>query len=193
MVEIAAKNSDRLIRLINDILDIDKIESGKMVFDLQPVELMPLLEYVIDSNGAYGQQFDITFVLDSAIAGAWIYADSDRLIQALTNLLSNAAKFSAPGTRVLISLARRGQMLRIAIQDRGPGIPETFRGRLFQKFAQADASDARQKGGTGLGLSITKAIVEKLGGQIDVMLAPECGSIFFIDLPEWYVLDLAHS
>jgi PAS domain S-box-containing protein len=192
MVEIASKNSERLIRLINDILDIDKIESGKMILDLQPVELTPLLGYAIDINRAYGQQFDVTFTLESAISGAWIYADSDRLIQALTNLLSNAAKFSSPGTQVLVSLTRRCEMLRIAIQDCGTGIPESFRERLFQKFAQADASDARQKGGTGLGLSITKAIVEKLGGQIDVMSAPECGSIFFIDLPEWYVLDLAH-
>lgn len=193
MVEIASKNSERLIRLINDILDIDKIESGKMIFDLQPVELMPLLNHVLDINRAYGQQFDITFTLESSIAGAWVYADSDRLIQALTNLLSNAAKFSPSGAQVRVSLARHGEMLRIAIQDCGPGIPETFRERLFQKFAQADASDARQKGGTGLGLSITKAIVEKLGGEIDVMSAPEAGSIFFIDLPEWYVLDLSRT
>jgi signal transduction histidine kinase len=193
MVEIALKNSERLIRLINDILDIDKIESGKMVFDLQPVELTPLLEHVIDINRAYGQQFDVTFALESPIAGAWVYADRDRLIQALTNLLSNAAKFSPIGAQVLISLARRGQMLRIAIQDRGPGIPEAFRARLFQRFAQADSSDARQNGGTGLGLSITKAIVEKLGGQIDVMIVPDAGSIFFIDLPEWYIMDLAHA
>ncbi|MEO7908286.1 MAG: PAS domain S-box protein [Roseiflexaceae bacterium] len=192
MVEIAAKNSERLIRLINDILDIDKIDSGKMVFNLQPVELTPLLEHVIDMNRAYGQQFDITFTLESPISGAWVYADSDRLIQALTNLLSNAAKFSPAGAPVLISLARHDEMLRIAIRDRGPGIPEAFRARLFQRFAQADASDARQKGGTGLGLSITKAIVEKLGGRIDVMIAPDAGSIFFIDLPEWYVLDLLH-
>ncbi len=191
MVDIASKNSERLIRLINDILDIDKIESGKMIFNLQPVELMPLLELAIDINRAYGQQFDITFTLESSIAGVWVYADSDRLIQALTNLLSNAAKFSSAGMSVLVSLARRGDILRIAIHDRGPGIPEKFREQLFQKFAQADASDARQKGGTGLGLSITKAIVEKLGGQIDVMIVPDVGSIFYIDLPEWYVPDPA--
>jgi signal transduction histidine kinase len=113
------------------------------------------------------------------------------LIQGLTNLLSNAAKFSPIGAPVQVSLDRRGEMLRIAIRDRGPGIPEAFRARLFQRFAQADASDARQKGGTGLGLSITKAIVEKLGGQIDVMIMPDAGSTFFIDLPEWYTLDLA--
>jgi PAS domain S-box-containing protein len=185
MVEIAYKNSERLIRLINDILDIEKIESGKMIFNFQPVELMPLLEHAIDINRAYGQQFDVTFALESAIAGAWVQADSDRLVQAVTNLLSNAAKFSPPGSRALVSLVRRGGMLRIAIRDCGPGIPEAFRARLFQKFAQADASDARQKGGTGLGLSITKAIVEKLGGQIDVTTEPGAGSMFFIDLPEW--------
>ena len=163
-----------------------------MIFNLQSLELTPLVEYVIDINRAYGQQFDVTFRLESPLASAWVYADSDRLIQALTNLLSNAAKFSPPGAQVLVSLARHGQMLRIAIQDRGPGIPEAFRAQLFQRFAQADASDARQKGGTGLGLSITKAIVEKLGGRIDVMIVPGTGgSMFFIDLPEWYVLDLA--
>jgi signal transduction histidine kinase len=193
MVEIAAKNSERLIRLINDILDIDKIESGKMVFDFQPVELRPLLEHAIDINRAYGQQFDITFTLESSVTNAWVYADSDRLIQALTNLLSNAAKFSPVGAPVEVSLDRRGEMLRIAIRDRGPGIPEAFRARLFQRFAQADSSDARQKGGTGLGLSITKAIVEKLGGRIDVMIVPDSGSTFFIELPEWYTLDLAHA
>jgi PAS domain S-box-containing protein len=193
MVEIAAKNSERLIRLINDILDIDKIESGKMVFDFQPVELRPLLEHAIDINRAYGQQFDITFALESSVTNAWVYADSDRLIQALTNLLSNAAKFSPVGAPVEVSLDRRGEMLRIAIRDRGPGIPEAFRARLFQRFAQADSSDARQKGGTGLGLSITKAIVEKLGGRIDVMIVPDSGSTFFIELPEWYTLDLAHA
>jgi PAS domain S-box-containing protein len=192
MVEIASKNSERLIRLINDILDIDKIESGKMIFNFQPVELMPLLKYAIDVNRAYAQQFDISFTLESSIAGVWVYADSDRLIQALTNLLSNAAKFSPAGAPVSISLARHGEMLRIAIQDRGPGIPEAFRARLFQRFAQADASNTRQKGGTGLGLSITKAIVEKLGGQIGVMVGPEAGSTFSIDLPEWYVLEVAH-
>jgi PAS domain S-box-containing protein len=191
MVDIAYKNSERLIRLINDILDIEKIESGKMIFNPQPVELVPLLEHAIEINRAYGQQFDVTLALESAIADVWVYADSDRLIQALTNLLGNAAKFSPPGARVLLSLTRRAQTLRIAIQDRGPGIPEAFRARLFQKFAQADASDARQKGGTGLGLSITKAIVERMGGQLDVTTEPGIGSTFFIDLPEWSTLDSA--
>jgi PAS domain S-box-containing protein len=191
MVDIAYKNSERLIRLINDILDIEKIESGKMIFNLQPVDLAPLLEQAIEGNRAYGQQFDVSFQIQSELAGAWVHADSDRLIQAVTNLLSNAAKFSPPGAQVLVTLARHGKVIRIAIRDQGPGVPEPFRERLFQKFAQADASDARQKGGTGLGLSITKAIVEKMGGQIDLMTAPGAGSTFFIDLPEWRGADQA--
>ena len=191
MVDIAYKNSERLIRLINDILDIEKIESGKMIFSFQPVELAPLLQNTIDANRAYGQQFDVSFDLEIAVVDAWVYADSDRLVQALTNLLSNAAKFSPPGARVLVTLARHGAAVRIAIRDQGPGIPEAFRDRLFQKFAQADASDARQKGGTGLGLSITKAIVDKLGGMIDIATGPHIGSTFFIDLPEWSIMDLA--
>jgi PAS domain S-box-containing protein len=185
MVDIAYKNSERLIRLINDILDIEKIESGKMAFCFQPVELAPLLQSTIEANRAYGQQFDVAFDLEIAAADTWVYADSDRLVQALTNLLSNAAKFSRPGSRVLVTLARRGEQIRIAIRDRGQGIPDAFRARLFQKFAQADASDARQKGGTGLGLSITKAIVDKLGGHIELTSELDVGSTFSIDLPEW--------
>lgn len=193
MVDIAYKNSERLIRLINDILDIEKIESGKMIFCFQPVELAPLLQSTIEANRAYGQQFDVAFDLEITAADAWIYADSDRLVQALTNLLSNAAKFSPPGSRVLVTLARHGDLIRIAIRDRGQGIPDTFRARLFQKFAQADASDARQKGGTGLGLSITKAIVDKLGGRIELATELDVGSTFSIDLPEWNFRQLSSS
>jgi DNA-binding response OmpR family regulator len=193
MVDIAYKNSERLIRLINDILDIEKIESGKMVFCFQPVELAPLLQSTIEANRAYGQQLDISFDLEIAAANAWVYADCDRLVQALTNLLSNAAKFSRPGSRVLVTLARHGELIRIAIRDRGQGIPDAFRTRLFQKFAQVDASDARQKGGTGLGLSITKAIVDKLGGRIELTSELNVGSTFAIDLPEWNLRQLAAS
>jgi len=124
-------------------------------------------------------------VLENAAAGARVYVDGDRLIQALTNLLSNAAKFSPPGGTVRVAVNRGAGTLRVAISDRGPGIPESFRDRLFQKFAQADASDSRQKGGTGLGLSITKAIVEKLGGEIDYVTQHNQGTTFFVDLIEW--------
>jgi PAS domain S-box-containing protein len=185
MVDIAYKNSERLVRLINDILDIEKIESGNLRFDIQPLELRPLVAQAIEANRGFGQQLEVSFALSSAADDAWVSADGDRLTQAVTNLLSNAAKFSPPGAEVLVALNRRGGAVRVSISDRGPGIPESFRTQLFQKFAQADSSDSRQKGGTGLGLSITKAIVERLGGRIDFEPRLGGGTTFWIELPEW--------
>jgi PAS domain S-box-containing protein len=193
MLQIAYKNSERLVRLINDILDIEKIESGKMTLQLRPVELWPLVEQAVEANRAYGRQFGIVFDLSNRLqpGAARVNVDPDRLLQALTNLLSNAAKFSPIGGGVAVAVARppAGEgaegAIRIAIADQGPGIPESFRDSMFQKFAQADASDTRQRGGTGLGLSITKAIVEKLGGAISYETRIGRGTTFFLDLPEW--------
>ena len=185
MIDIAHKNSERLVRLINDILDIEKIESGKMVFDLKPQELMPLVEQAIEANHAYAEQFGVTIVLRHAKPGAMVNVDADRLTQVLTNLLSNAAKFSPRNAPVEVAVSRRDGALRVAVTDHGPGIPAEFHDRIFQKFAQADSSDTRQKGGTGLGLSISKAIVERLGGQIGFTTALGGGTTFYVDLPEW--------
>ena len=185
MLEIAHKNSERLVRLINDILDIEKIESGKMIFNVEPMELMPLLEQAIEANRTYGEQLGVRFALEEPLPGVLVRADADRLTQVMTNLLSNAAKFSPRGQTVSVSLARHGDAIRVAVRDRGPGIPQEFRDRIFQKFAQADSSDTRQKGGTGLGLSISKAIVERLGGQIGFDTAAGAGTTFYFDLSEW--------
>ncbi|MBI4672895.1 MAG: PAS domain S-box protein [Chloroflexi bacterium] len=186
MVDIAYKNSERLVRLINDILDIEKIESGKMVFQIQPLELMPLVEQAIEANRAYAEQYHVSFVVSSGVLGALIHADADRITQVLTNLLSNAAKFSPPGGQVEISVQRNANGIRVGVRDHGPGIPLEFQSRIFQKFAQADSSDARQKGGTGLGLSIVKAIVEKHGGTIGFDTTPGVGTLFYFELPEWH-------
>lgn len=185
MVDIAYKNSERLVALVNDILDIDKIESGKMIFDLKPVELMPLLEHALETNSAYAEPFGVTFALTHTLPGVKVNVDEDRLLQVLANLLSNAAKFSPQGGRVDISVARHEELIRVAIADHGPGIPEAFRTRIFQKFAQADSSATRQKGGTGLGLSISKAIIERHGGKIGFTSREQGGATFFFELPEW--------
>jgi DNA-binding response OmpR family regulator len=111
--------------------------------------------------------------------------DSDRLSQAIANLLSNAIKFSPPGGVVGVAIENDGDNLRISVRDHGPGIKDEFKPRVFEKFAQADASDARQKGGTGLGLSIVKQIVERLGGKVGFDDAPGGGAIFYLDLPVW--------
>ena len=185
MIDIAYKNSERLVRLINDILDIEKIESGKMVFHMQPLDLMALIGQALEANRAYAEQFGVTLLVTRTAPELQIMGDGDRLIQVLTNLISNACKFSPRGTSVDITVTRRESAVRIAVIDHGPGIPPEFQTRIFQKFAQADASDSRKKGGTGLGLSISKAIVEKHGGEIGFATAPAQGATFYFDLPVW--------
>lgn len=183
MIEIAYNNSERLVRLINDILDMEKIESGKMHFDLKPLELMPLVEQAIEANRAYGEQHQVRFVLGERLPGAKVNVDADRLAQVLANFLSNAAKFSPAGDAVEIAVKAAGAVARVEVSDHGSGIPEEFHSRIFQKFSQADSSDTKQKGGTGLGLSISKAIVEKMGGVIGFDSEPGRGTTFFFELP----------
>jgi signal transduction histidine kinase len=121
--------------------------------------------------------------LDAAATAVEVQADPDRLAQVVTNLLSNAIKFSAPKAEVTVAIENTGAAARISVQNRGPGIPEAFKGRVFEKFAQADSSDARTKGGTGLGLSIVKQIVTRLGGEVAFEDAPGGGTVFHVDLP----------
>jgi PAS domain S-box-containing protein len=186
LVDIAYKNCERLISLINDILDIEKIESGQMKLNLLPQSLMPLIEQAIEANRAYGEQYGVTFEIVAALPEIMANTDRDRLMQIMANLLSNAAKFSPPGGRVEVSVKREAGDLLIQVKDHGSGIPDEFRDRIFLKFSQADSSDTRQKGGTGLGLSITKAIVEKMGGTIDFDSQPGSGTTFQVALPEWH-------
>ena len=179
----AQQNSERLAALINDILDIEKIESGSIKFRLAPVAIAALLERAVTLNAPYGGQFDVRFELQRPLPDVAVSGDADRLLQVMTNLLSNAAKFSPAGSAVAISCAVQDRAVRIAVTDQGPGVPAEFRRRIFQKFAQADGGDTRQKGGTGLGLSICKAIVEKLGGTIAYASTPGQGATFYFDLP----------
>jgi len=185
LVGIAKSNCERLIRLINDILDIEKIESGKMTLDLQVLELKPLLEQALAANEGYGTSKNVTLTLDFPDEELMVRADGDRLTQVVTNLLSNAMKFSPENGVVEIHVARNGTSVRVEVRDHGPGIPEEFRKRIFQKFSQADSSDTRQKGGTGLGLNISRAIVERLGGTIGFETRTGEGTTFYFELPEW--------
>ncbi len=183
LVGIAKNNCERLIRLINDILDIEKLESGHMRMELQVTDLHALLSQAIASTDGYGLSNDVHIALHCE-AGAWLVeVDPDRLTQVVTNLLSNALKFSPPGGTVDVQVRHVGSGIRVEVRDQGPGIPDEFRSRIFQKFSQADSSDARQKGGTGLGLNISRAIVEKFGGTIGFDTQPGAGSTFFFELP----------
>ncbi|MFQ3614974.1 MAG: PAS domain S-box protein [Cyanobacteriota bacterium] len=191
LLEIAQKNSERLLVLINDILDIEKIEAGRISFEIRPLPLVPLLEQILQVNQSYADNYGVRMRLsvDPGCADCQIRADSQRFTQVVTNLLSNAIKFSPPGESVDLRVSQIQGWLRLTVQDRGPGIPKAFRPQMFQRFAQADASDTRLRGGTGLGLSISKAIVDKLGGRIDFMTCSaeegegETGTCFYLDFP----------
>ncbi|MDO8412955.1 MAG: HAMP domain-containing sensor histidine kinase [Gallionellaceae bacterium] len=193
LVDIAHKNSERLILLVNDILDMEKIEAGKMEFNSSPVNLTQLLKQALDGNHAYAEQYRVSFELksdpasdlSSNLSGAMVNVDANRMMQVFANLLSNAAKFSHTGGKVLVTVERIGQHIRVAVKDNGPGISDEFKDQIFQKFAQADSSDTRKKGGTGLGLSIAKAIIEQMGGRIWYDSQPDVQTAFYVELPEW--------
>ena len=183
LVEIAQSNCARLVRLINDILDIEKIEAGRMVFDIKPIALARLLDQAVEANRAYAAEQDATIRIEPVTAGAAVLGDEDRLMQVLTNQLSNASKISPRGGVVQGSAVRRDREWRISVADDGPGISDEFRTRIFSKFAQADSSDTRQKSGTGLGLSIVREIVTRLGGSVSFESEPGKGTTFHVDLP----------
>ncbi|HZF00020.1 MAG TPA: PAS domain S-box protein [Planctomycetota bacterium] len=163
MVDIAAKNCERLVNLVSDILDIEKIASGQMVFKIRPLILEHFLRQGVEANRGFAEAAGVALKLETGDVDATVMADGDRLLQVLTNLVSNACKYSPRGETVTVRLSRRGQRIRVTVQDRGPGISDEFRSRIFQKFAQADTSDGSQRKGTGLGLSITRALIERMG------------------------------
>jgi PAS domain S-box-containing protein len=183
LVRVARDNSQRLARLVDDILDVEKLDSDKLQIQLEPVELGALLVDAILANQGYANQFGVIMELTDSQGPAWVSANSDRLMQVMTNLLSNAAKFSPRGARIEVRLARARGAFRVSVIDPGPGIPEEFKPHLFERFAQADGSASRQRGGTGLGLAICKMIIDKLGGNINFVSAPGIGTTFYFDLP----------
>jgi len=193
MVRVAHANSQRLIRLVNDILDVEKIESGRMALTLSPQPLAPLIARAVAETAAFAQALAVRLEFDANVGAktdarepkASALVDADRFIQVLTNLLSNAAKFAPAGTAVCVTLAAGEGRLRVSVADRGPGIPVAFRHRIFEKFAQADGADNKQCAGTGLGLAIVKKIVELLGGTVGFDSVAGQGTVFHVELPEW--------
>jgi len=183
LIALAHSNSRRLVRLISDILDIEKIEAGKMTFQFEPLELSVLVDRVIGDSKALAELAQISITTQTLASDAWINGDADRLMQALTNLLSNAIKYSPPGKAVEVVIGEQGPMLRIEVTDHGPGIPLEFHDQIFRKFAQVDRADRGEKAGTGLGLNIARLIVQQHGGRIDFQSTPGVCTTFGIDLP----------
>lgn len=164
MVEVATTSTDRLIRLINDILDVERMAVGKLVLHLQPTSAQDLVQAAVEEMAGLAHASDVSIRI-SGVDGT-VLADPDRVVQTLTNLLGNAVKFSPAGEVVEVETVAEPGRIRFDVRDSGSGIPSGQLESIFEHFRQADASDTRQKGGTGLGLAICRGLVEKHGGQI---------------------------
>lgn len=192
LVDMAYQNGKRLSVLINDILDFEKLNANRMEFHNQPMTLTGFLERALELNHSYAENYQVSFRLERPSSEMEVNADENRLMQVMTNLLSNAAKHSPVGEQVLISVKESQGLARVSVSDRGAGVPEAFREHIFEKFTQAESSSARGKAGTGLGLAISKAIIEKMGGTIGFDSVVGQGATFYFDLP-LYKADQATS
>jgi PAS domain S-box-containing protein len=181
MIKLAIANSDRLIRLINDILDIERIESGRATMEMRPIELMDVVASSTVSIASAADAADVT--LTTEVEPITVEADPDRVQQTLVNLIGNAIKFSPPGSTVEVRAHANGSEAVISVCDTGRGIPQDKLATIFERFEQVDSSDARQKGGSGLGLAISRSIVQQHGGRIWVESELGKGSTFSFTLP----------
>jgi PAS domain S-box-containing protein len=183
LIDLALRNCDRLVMLVGDILDIDKIASGTMRFEVERADAGELLEQAVALNRAFADKWNVTIDVVPPAARASVAVDPERFHQAMTNLISNAVKFTPAGGRITVSAGIGDHGVRFAVADRGPGIPAAFRPRIFGRFAQADSSSTRSKGGSGLGLHITKELVEHMGGTIGYESVEGAGATFWISFP----------
>lgn len=184
LIKLASKNTLNLISLVDDLLDIGKLQSGEMEILFEKVSLPEIVKESIDINKPYADEYDVKFILKEVEADAIVFGDRNRLGQVLTNLLSNAAKFSPKFGEVEISVICREESVYVSVCDTGPGVPGEFRNRIFERFTQADSKDNREKRGTGLGLNISKSIVELHKGEIDFVSNTSGGSTFYFTLPK---------
>lgn len=182
LMEISEINTNRLLMLIDDILDISKIEMGELSYDFHLMDVRNFLEEVVRVMETYARQHNVKLELKRYCNNVFINADHDRLMQVMYNLLSNAIKFSPRNGKVIIFMECIDEGVKISVTDSGPGIPKEFQRILFERFTQYDSSDSRRTGGTGLGLNIAKVLVEKHNGKIDFETG-ENGTTFFIILP----------
>ena len=181
MVQIALDNSDRLTRLINDILDVERIESGSLPLEFTVRDSAELVATAVTALRPVAEAAGVTLV--AGPAQGRVHADADRIVQALTNLVGNAVKFSAPGDRVTVAAELDGAHVTFRVEDQGRGIPGDKLESIFDRFQQVDSSDAREKGGTGLGLAITRSIVDRHGGRIWAESELGRGAVFRFTLP----------
>lgn len=183
LIDIANNNCTRLTNLINDILDLEKIKAGKYDFKYEDIEINSIIEQSVILNQSYAEQFGMRVKAVKLADDTFIKADKNRILQVISNLLSNAVKFSNLGGEVTVVLEIIGEKVKVSFIDKGIGIPEDAKYKIFQSFSQVDSSDTRSKGGTGLGLSICKLLIEKMGGLIGFDSTAGQGSTFFFIMP----------
>lgn len=183
LVKIANRNSQRLITLVNDILDMDKLLSGKMPLHIDVIDMKQIIFDAISANMSYANLFDIHFQFQPSVETIKAMGDYNRLMQVFTNLLSNAAKFSYKGSDVELRIHSDDEWVFIEVEDHGEGIPKDFQNQVFEAFAQADSGDTRKQGSTGLGLNISKKLIEAMGGEIGFSSVAKVGTTFTIKLP----------
>lgn len=183
LLEIAQGNAERLIHLTNDILDVEKIASGNMRFETREHSLARITTAAVRANESYAEKFSVRIELAPLDEQIRIAVDEQRYFQVLSNLISNAAKFSRIGATVVVTSDIKDGYARICVTDQGQGIAPEFRERIFGKFSQADSSASRRVGGTGLGLHIARQIVERMHGRIGFDSEPGCGATFWIEFP----------
>lgn len=183
LLDTALRNGQRLTTLINDLLDMEKLVAGKMSMSMEKQPLMPLVAEAIESMAGYGEQHHVSIQTSPHWPNVQVNVDGQRLIQALTNLMSNAVKYTPEGGAIEIDVDYHDGNTTIAVRDQGPGVDPAFQPHLFQRFSQADGSDTRKLPGTGLGLAITREIVQQLHGSVQYRDAPQGGGVFCITLP----------
>jgi len=183
MLSIAQKNCNRLILLVNDILDLEKFSSGQVVFDLKHADVTALVARSVADNQPMADKFSVALVLPEDTPQFMARVDENRFQQVMANLLSNAAKFSQRGGTVQVRVEKAGTNVRISVADNGRGIPASFRDKIFTPFSQADGSSNRDTEGTGLGLNIARQIIGRMGGTIGYDSDPGVKTTFWFELP----------
>lgn len=184
LLDVASQNSERLLNLINNILDLEKMRFGDFQLEIEPMTVRDLINASVEANQGYAKRFGATLTVVDDAPDTRVNGDRQRLMQVMDNLISNAVKHSSEGDEVEILINRRGNWIRVSVSDRGPGIPAKFRDQVFKRFTQADSSDTRTTEGTGLGLSISKSIIDLHGGTISFHTALRVGTTFYFELAE---------